>query len=438
MELVILIGLIILNGVFAMSELAIVSSRRSRLQMLASEHGSAGAKVALELLEHPNRFLSTVQIGITFVGVLAGAFGGQTIARDLADTIRQQIPALTDAADTIGVIVVVGLTTYLSLVIGELVPKHIALNNPERVAALVAPPMRLLSRIAAPLVALLSFSTNIIVRLMGIRSSDDPPVTEMEILSMIREGAEAGFFADDEEGMVEGVLQLDDRRIGSIITPRTEIVWFDVNDDLETIREKLNDGTFTTYPIVDGNMDNVLGVVRSKDLLFEMLHNRPIDLRSLMVEPLFVPESVSIARVVQQFKATGIHTAMIVGEYGGIEGIVRMHDIVEEIFGELDSHAGGDPDVVQRDDGSWLLDGQFPLNEFDDMFPDFSIPEREVGNYETVAGFVMARLGRVPDAADNFAYQGLYFEVMDMDEVRVDKVLVRVLETDDKPEEGDA
>lgn len=433
MEFLIIVGLIILNGVFAMSEIAVVSARRARLEVMSTEEKNKGASAALKLIEHPNRFLSTVQIGITFVGVLAGAFGGQTVARDIEQFVRDNIPALASYADTIGVITIVGVTTYLSLVIGELVPKRIAMNDPESISAIIARPMRLLSRIMSPFVWFLSVSTSLVVRLIGIEQNTDARVSEMEILSMVREGTEAGVFGYDEEDMIEGVMRLDERRVGSVITPRTEIIWLHVDDDVDKIRERITGSKFTTYPVIDESMDNVLGIVRSRDLLSQILSGQALDLKAIMYEPLFMPETVTISDVVNRFKETGIHTAMIVGEYGGIEGMVRMHDIIEEIFGELDGgeYDTEEPDIMQRTDGSYLFDGQVALEELNDIFVDFTIPERERGNYETIAGFVMARLGRVPVATDHFEYEGLYFEVVDMDEVRVDKVLIQYADGED-------
>lgn len=437
MEFLIIVGLIILNGVFAMSEIAVVSARRARLEVMSTEEKNKGAAAALKLIEHPNHFLSTVQIGITFVGVLAGAFGGQTVARDIEQLVRDNVPALASYADTIGVIVIVGLTTYLSLVIGELVPKRIAMNNPESISATIARPMRLISRIMSPIVWFLSMSTTLVVRLIGIEQNTDARVSEMEILSMVREGTEAGVFGFNEEDMIEGVMRLDERRVGSVITPRTEIVWLHIDDDIDKVRERIAHSKYTTYPVIDESMDNVLGIVRSRELLGQILSGQPLDLKSIMFEPLYIPETVTISEVVNKFKETGIHTAMIVGEYGGIEGMVRMHDIIEEIFGELD---GGEfdteePDIMQRQDGSYLIDGQVGLGELRDLFVDFTTPERERGNYETLAGFVMARLGRVPVATDHFEYGGLYFEVIDMDDVRVDKVLVQYAGGEDPSDE---
>lgn len=409
-----------------MSEMAVVSSRKARLQSLADE-GDESAVRALALIEHPNRFLSTVQIGITLIGVLAGAFGGTAVSGPIADQLVQTFPDLEPAtASTIAVGLIVGLTTYLSLVIGELVPKRIALSSPEAVARLIAGPMTLLSKLATPVVWLLSTSTSVVVRFLPIKPDDSPDVTEMEVLSMIRQGVDVGIFAKDEEEMVEGVMRLDEIRVGSVITPRTEVVYLDIEDDAETIQERIASNPYTTYPVVQNNMDRVLGIVRVKDLLSSLLKDQTLDLEAIMLQPLLIPESVTVAHALEQFKSTGIHTGLVVGEYGGIEGLVRMHDIIEQIFGELDEgeYANHDPDTIQRGDGSWLLAGQVSLDKLADIYPEFDIPDNERGNYETLAGFVMSRLGRVPSVTDTFEWQDLVFEVVDMDDVRIDRVLV--------------
>lgn len=426
MELLILLGLILLNGIFAMSEMAIVSARRTRLETLAAENKN-GAQTALDLAAEPDRFLSTIQIGITLIGVMSGAFGGAAVAGDLANTLVQINPDFANFAQPLSLALVVGLTTYLSLVIGELVPKRIALSNPENIASLIARPMQRLSTLTGPLVTLLSASTGLVVSLLGIRQTEEPSITDKEVLAIIRQGAAQGIFAEDEESFVQGVMRLDEQRVGSVVTPRTEVIYFNVDDSEDTIRQKIRESTFSAYPVAQDSIDRVIGMVRTKDLLAQIIREGSIDLKAIMLQPLFMPESVSVADVLQQFKSTGIHTALVVGEYGGIEGLVRMHDIIEQIFGELDGGVFDDqePDVVQREDGSWLLDGQLSLLRMEELFPEFQIPEREAGNYETLAGFVMARLGRVPQPADHFDYSNLYFEVMDMDDIRIDKMLVR-------------
>lgn len=425
MELLLLLGLILLNGVFSLSEMAVVSARKTRLQHLADQ-GDQTAEQALQLAQQPNRLLSTVQIGITLIGILAGAVGGATLADQLLPLI-QQIPSLAPYSEELAFGSVVLLTTYLSLVIGELIPKRIALINPERTAMLIARPMSWLSRLTTPLVWFLSKSTDLGVRILGIRGSEEPPVTEGEIVALMQEGSQYGVFEEDESQMVKGVLRLDDIRVGGIITPRTELVWLDQADDTETIKTKIMENPHSVYPVVDNDMDHVLGIVKLKDMLLQLVEKREINLESIMYKALTLPESVPTAEVLRRFKQTGIHTAFIVGEYGGIEGVVTMHDVVEEIVGEIDGHPSVDIDreAVRRTDGSWLLDGLLSLYRVEEIYPSFSIPEDEHGSYDTLAGFVLARLGHIPEPAEHFQWNDLIFEVMDMDEMRIDKVLVR-------------
>jgi len=431
MELLLLLALIVLNGVFSMSELAVVSARKARLQQQAN-NGDEGAVIALRLAQQPNRFLSTVQIGITLIGIIAGAVGGAAIARQLIPVI-QQLPALEPYAEELAFGLVIALTTYLSLVIGELVPKRLALKDPEGIAVLVARPMSLLSMLATPIVWFLSKSTETVVYLLGVRGAEGPPITEGEILAMMREGYQFGVFAEDEPQMVRGVLRLDDIRIGGIVTPRPDIVWLDINDDTATIKAKLLQMPYSTYPVIEDNMDHIRGMVRLKDLLFQLVQSETVDLESVMQKPLFVPESLPTSTVLQRFKQTGIHTAFVVGEHGGIEGVVTLHDIVEEIVGDLDgtSEDEDNREAIQREDGSWLLDGLLPLHRLKEIYPDFSIPEREIGDYETLAGFIMTRLGHIPHPAEHFTWGSLTFEVMDMDDMRIDKVLVKPAEAQD-------
>lgn len=431
MELLIILALIILNGVFAMSEMAVVSSRSARLSAEADE-GNEGAEAALKLTEEPTQFLSTVQIGITLIGILAGALGGAALTVPIAEWIRATIPWLTDAADAISVVLVVGLTTYLSLVIGELVPKRLALQNPEKIASRIAQPMALLSRLAAPLVHLLTYSTRLLLRLLGVSDVQAPRVSELEVLSLVRMGVDVGIFDAAEEDMVEGVMRLDDQRISAVITPRTEIIWIDTDDDTDEIREKILGSPFATYPVARGSMDQVIGVVHSKDLLVQLLSGGPIDLEAAMRQPLFIPETVTVADVIKRFKAARVHTALIVGERGGIEGLVRLHDIIEEVFGDLGSGDLYESEAVQREDGSWLLDGKYSVQRLEAILPDLQMPEDESGDYETLAGFVMTRLGRVPSAGEYFDFANYRFEVVDMDDIRVDKVLVQPIAAPDK------
>jgi len=420
MELLFLIALFAINGIFAMSELAVVSVRKARLQTFIDE-GNQSAAAALKLANAPNRFLSTVQIGITLVGIVIGAFGGSALADDLARLLTQVFPAVADIAAQLSFALIVTLTTYLNLVVGELVPKRIALNNPERIAMLVARPMRWLSIAAAPLVTLLSWSTDVLTRLLGIQREGENSVTDFEIVAMMREGLRSGEFQEQEQEMVKGALELDDLFVREILTPRTEIIWLDQDDDLDTIRTRILAYRFSAYPVCDGDLDHVIGVVRAKDLLAKLLEGVSFTLQDVMLPPLFVPETALSLNVLNRFKSAPVHVAIILGEYGGVDGLVTLNDIVEEVVGDVDLN---DPAVTRRADGSWLLDGNFSMHNLEDTLPAFQAPEDEGSYYNTLAGFVLYRLGEIPKAGDFFDWGAYRFEVMDMDGNRVDKVLI--------------
>lgn len=426
MELLILISLIVLNGIFAMSELAIVSAKKAYL-LEQAENGSQGAQVAIELADDPSRFLSTVQIGITLIGIVAGAFGDSVFSDDIANFVNILIPSLEAYTAEISFGLVVTLTTYLSLVIGELVPKQIALDNPERIATLVATPMYRLSQITAPIVWLLSRSTELISRLLGVHGKGNDFITDFEVIAMIREGITRGEFDKVEHEMVKGALELDDKYVGTIITPRPDIIWLDVNDSEETIRDKLLQRSLTAYPVCEGDIDEVIGIVRSKDVLRQLLKGDNINLRAIIREAIFVPEMAIAANVLQQFKQSALHMAIIIGEHGGVEGILTITDIIEEVLGDLDSQ---NIQVVQRTDGSWLIDGQYSIKDIESTLPNFVLPENEASDYRTIAGFVLKRIGHIPSAADVFDWHGYRIEVIDMDGRRIDKVLISRI-TDD-------
>jgi magnesium and cobalt exporter, CNNM family len=426
MELLLLFALIILNGVFAMSELAIVSAKKARLQAQADK-GNRRAQIAIDLAKEPNRFLSTVQIGITLIGIIAGAIGGSAIAGDIAEFLRNTSPALEPFAEEIGFGLIVVFISYLSLVIGELVPKRIALHNPEQVAVWVAEPMRRLSQITAPLVWLLSKSTELVGRLLGIQDEDNDFITDFEVIAMMREGISAGEFDISEHEMVKGVLELDDTRIGSIATPRTDIIWIDINDSDMIMRDKLSKRSLTAYPVCDGNIDEVIGLIHSKDVLQQLLQGNEINLKAIVHEAFFVPETAIAANVLQEFKHSTVYIALVIDEFGGTEGIVTLTDIVEEVLGDLDMQ---DIEPVQRDDGSWLVDGYYPIHDIRDIFPDFDLPEGESADYHTIAGFVLKRMGQIPKTAESFEWNGYRIEIMDMDGRRVDKVLITSVAND--------
>lgn len=419
LEILIVLMLTVGNGFFAMSEIAIVSARKSRLQQWANE-GDARARLALELANAPNRFLSAVQIGITLVGILAGAFGGATIADRLAGPLRT-VPWLAPYSHALSVGIVVLGITYLSLVIGELVPKRLALQNPERIACAVAGLMRSLTTFTSPIVHVLGASTDAVLRLIGIQPSTEAPVTPEEIEVLMEQATQAGIFEESEQDMVEGVLRLNNRRVSALTTPRTDIVWLPADSSLDEIREQIIAAPHDHFPVCEGHLDNVIGVVRTRDILMRSLGCEPIDLRALSCPPLFVPESMFASKALELLKQSPVHLAFVMDEYGGLQGMVTINDIVEEIVGDIETDH---PRATRRRDGSWLLDGMLPIHEFKELFNIPRMPGEERDSYQTVGGFVMARLGRVPSAADQFRWSGFRFEVMDMDGHRVDKVLV--------------
>ncbi|GAB4234843.1 MAG: hemolysin family protein [Elainellaceae cyanobacterium] len=428
-EILIILLLVLANGIFAMSEMAIVSARQARLQELANR-GNAKAQVALELANSPNRFLSTVQVGITLIGILAGAFGGATLAQSLAPYIAQ-IPRLQASSDAVAFGIVVIIVTYLSLIIGELVPKRLALNSPEKIAMTIAVPMRFISKLAAPVVNLLSASTDLVLKLLRVNSAvQEPLVTEEEIKILVRQGAEAGMFEEAEQDLVERVFRLGDQQVGALMTPRLEIMWLDLNDPIEINRRKMIERPHTRFPVCQGTLDNVMGFIRVTDVLSLALEGQPIDLIALLQQPLIIPETTHALKVLEFFKQSGTHVALVVDEYGAIQGLVTLNDVLEVIIGDLPFvDQPQESSIIQRDDGSWLVDGLLPIGELKELLEVEELSGEERGNFQTLGGFVVIRLGHIPRASDNFEWNQFRFEIMDMDGNRVDKVLITPLKS---------
>jgi putative hemolysin len=434
LEILILLLLVLTNGVFAMAEIAMLAARRTRLEQRAAA-GDRGARVALDLLRTPSRFISTVQVGITLVGILAGAFGGATLAQPLAAWLAT-VPVLAPYAQATALGLVVVAITVLSLVLGELVPKRVALAAPERLAAALAPAMRGLAAVAAPVVHVLSALTELVARLLRVPAVAEPPVTEEEVRLLIARGAEAGVFHPGERRLVERVFRLADRRVSAIMTPRTEIVWLDVDDAPEDVRRKVTSSRYSAYPVAEGTLDRVVGIVQARDLLVHLMAGRPIDLRALAQRPLFVPETAPALSVLDQFRQAGTHTALLIDEYGGLQGLVTSDDILEAIVGEIpEAGEAAMPSVVRRPDGSWLVDGMLPADEFKALLGLEALPAEGEG-YETVGGLVMTVLDRIPSTGDRVLLPGWRVEVVDMDGHRVDKVLVTRVE--EPPRASDA
>ncbi len=378
--------------------------------------------MALDLVADPSRFLSTVQIGITLVGIFAGAYSGATIAEPLGvylDSFAWIAPHGEEAA----IVIVVALVTYLSLVVGELVPKRIALANPERTAMLVARPMRILSYVAAPFVWLLRVSTDAILRLFGFAGSRETTVTEDEVRSLIAEGTRAGIFAPQERAMIDGVLRLADRAVRVIMTQRPDVIWFDRAAERAHIAQVVETHPHSHFLVCDGTIDKAIGLVSTRDLLRVAIKGEEIDLAKLVRRTLFVADQTPVLKVIELFRRQGVRAAVVVDEYGATEGIVTATDILEGIAGSLPNRGDrDDPQVVQRPDGSWLVDGLMPIDEFEDVC---GLPGlREAGDFETVAGFIINRLGHLPKAGERVEYGDTHFEIVDMDGRRIDKVLV--------------
>ncbi|HOH06740.1 MAG TPA: hemolysin family protein [bacterium] len=426
LDIIVLLALSLANGVLAMSEIAVVSVRKTRLQQLANE-GHKRAQSVLDLTNNPSRFLSTVQVGITLVGIMAGAFGGARFTEGLAQWLGK-FEAIASYAHPLAFAIVVLIITYLTLILGELVPKQIALHNPEKTAGALTPTMQRLAWIARPAVAILSYSTDTVLRLFGVSKVAEQPVSEEEIKVMIDQGIEAGMFEEAERDMIESVFSLADKRAGALMTPRTDVVWLSTQDAPVETYKKILESEHSRFPVCEGSLDEVIGVVRAKDLLENAISSREIDLRKHMQPALYVPESAMALNVLETFKKQRQHIAIVVDEYGVMQGIVTIFDILEAIVGDIPSMDETDdrPGVQKRLDGSYLIDGLYYMEEFKELFEiDEDLPEES--SYQTLGGFVLMHLGRIPVATDFFEWSKWRFEVMDMDGTRVDKVLVTPL-----------
>lgn len=422
-EIIIILVLVIINGILAMTEMAMVSSRKSRLQNRA-DNGDTGAQKALDALKNPNRFLSSIQIGITLVGILAGVFGGATVAENLGEWLSG-FPTLGHYGPAIGIATVVVGITYLSLVLGELVPKRLALNNPERISSLMAAPMNLLTRLSAPLVFLLSLSTNAILTVLGVHQKEGPSHTEDEIKIIIEESTQAGVFEKTEQDLMNRALSLGDCNVNDLMTPRPDIVSIDIDAPAEELLEKITTSRHSQFPVYSEDPDNILGMVSTKDLWVQSVVEKSQDLRSILRPPLFVPEALQALKVLELFKQSGTHVALVIDEYGSVQGIITLHDILEAMVGDLpSSELAEDSSAVRRDDGSWLIDGLLPVDKFKELFELEAMPEEKAGNYHTIAGFILFRLNQMPTTGSRLEWAGYQFEVVDMDGNRIDKLLI--------------
>lgn len=424
LQIAILLLLVLLNALFAMAEMALVSARKTRLQN-AAERGHEGARTALELKRDPSRFLSTVQIGITVIAILAGSFGGATLGESFA-TYLETVPGFIGRyAHAISIGSVVIAISYLSLIIGELVPKRIALSRPEIIAAKMARLMRVFSAIMRPAAWLLSASTDLVLRLLPFKLAEQAPVTEEEINLMLREGAAAGHFHLGETAIAQMALRLGDRRISAVMTPRPKVEWLNLADSEADNKAKIVASQNSRFPVIDGDPNTVAGIIQIKDLLIAGLVGKPYDLRAALRPPLYLPNTVTALRALEMLKKSGEPMALVVDEYGDFEGVVTLTDIMEALVGDIATPGETeDPPVVTREDGSWLIDGMVPVDEVKDVIGLKLLPGEESGDFHTLGGFVMAQVNRVPRVADHFTIDGYRFEVVDMDGRRVDRVLI--------------
>ncbi|MFN3742010.1 MAG: hemolysin family protein [Anaerolineales bacterium] len=422
-ELLLIFFLLFLHSLLSMTETALLSLSKARLQGRLGEDRSN--KYILNLLENPNRFLSAIQVGITLTDLLMGAIGGATLASYLEVSL-QNISWLAPYRHSLALAVIVLIITYLSLVLGELVPKRLGLTYNERIARWMIVPMRLFLLLFAPLVRFLSFSTDLFLRLLGIHASEEQPVTEEEIRVLLDQGTQAGVFEESEQEMVSGVFQLHDQRVYSLMTPRSEIVWLDVQDSIEEIKRKILESPFSRFPVCRDDLDNVLGIVKARDLLRPLFENRPIRLEECIQPITFIPETTLASRALEIFKENGREMLLVVNEFGSVQGLITLNDLLSEIVGEL---GGEEAQAIQRQDGSWLLDGMLPVDDFKELFSLPQLPHEE--EYETLGGFIMTMLGRIPQVADRLEWRNLRFEIMDMDGRRVDKVLVTTMPKQD-------
>lgn len=419
MEILIVIGLILLNGLFSMSEIALVSARKARLEIDARK-GKKSAQKALDLANNPDKFLSTIQIGITLIGILTGLFSGEAFAKDLADVLSE-ISWLQPYALTTSKVVIVVIVTYLTLVLGELVPKRIGMGFAEKIAVIMAKPMNTLSSIASPFVWILTKSTSLMIRLLGLDKVEESKVTEEEIKAIVKEGFDGGEVQEVEQDIVERVFSLGDRDVGSIMTHRSELVWMDIKETREQIRDKVKENLFNIYPVSSDKFDNIVGVVYLKDL-FGRIDSPEFELSQVLRPAQFVPENQSVYNALEQFKTARVNYGLVTDEFGGIQGIVTLKDILEALIGQV-LDVDEELEIKERSDGTWLVDGQYSFYNFLEYFDMEDLYAEH--DYNTLSGLILEELERVPKTGDKLTWKNFEFEIVDMDKARIDKVLVR-------------
>jgi putative hemolysin len=417
--------LILVNGLFVLAEMALVSSRRARMQA-AAERGERGARAALELMDNPSRYLSTIQIVITVSGIVLGMFGETAVAEGLRKWM-EEVPALRPHAHAVATVATVTLLTLATLLFAELVPKRLGQMFPEGLARGLAGPMSVVSRVAAPLVAVLTLLTEGVLKLIPFRPRAQDEAAEEEVKALMATGAETGVFHQAEQRIVERVFTLGDQRVKAIMVPRTDIDFLNVNDASARVRVAVATSTHSHFPVCDGSLDKLVGYVHVKDLVKHGLISDEIDLRTLARKPVFIPESATAIKTLEQFQSSGVHLAFVLDEYGVVVGLVTLNDIVKGLLGEATvAGQSQDPMVVKRADGSYLLDGMLGVEELRDLMGVDALPKQDVGGFDTLGGFVLTYLGRIPSTGDAFSFDRYTFEVMDMDRTRVDRVLLTI------------
>mgnify|MGYP000938188813 FL=1 len=432
-EIVIIFMLILINGMFSMYELAMVSARKPKLEQ-EKLNGNSGSSKALDLLENPNKFLSTVQIGISLISTLSGAFGGASIAMNMSRWMVEHGMQI-GLADGLSLTIVVLVITFFSIVIGELIPKRVALNNPEGVASRLSGVMSVISNLSKPLISLLDWSTEFGIKLLGIKVSNETSVTEEEIRLLIAEGRSLGVFNKAEQEYVEGVFRFTERRVDALMTPRADLDWLDLEDTRETLVNEIRQSRFSRFPLAEGELDNFVGVIDTKDLAGLDLFSDQVDFRQLAHEPIIVPENTSALKVFEQFRNTGIHEAMVIDEYGSVTGMVTLFDVLESITGDIrDSELDLDAEVVSLSENAWSLDGMLPIDELKDLLGMMEIPGEDKAGYQTLSGLIMHQLGEIPSIGQGFNIEDYCFEVTDMDGLRVDRVAMTRMPPEDTEE----
>jgi putative hemolysin len=433
LNIILIFVLFLINAIFKMYEIAMVSSKKTRL-LARAEDGLKGASVAVELLQDPDQqYLSALQVMINMIDTMAGGIGGAMLSQPLAEVLKR-IAWLEPFAEIVALILVVVVITYFSIVIGELIPKRIAVSKPEDVVTKYSPMIKSLSRILRPLTKLLGASTNLGIKIFNIDVTREPAITEEELKGYIQEGRQTGVFDEAEQTMVSGVFRFTDRRVDAIMTPHTELDWIDLDDDHDTIVKELMESSYSRLPVAHGDLDRSMGYVNTKDLLGVDIHNPEFNLEDYVRQPLFFPGNMQAVKAFEQFRETGIHHALVLDEYGGVEGFVTLYDILESIVGDIPlDEFDTDQDAIQRSDGTWLFDGLIPIDELKEILDVDELPEENQAGFQTLSGFVMNQMGRIPKTGQLFEWDHWRFEVVDMDGRRVDRVLVTDISAEENP-----